>query len=216
MCAEQIKIILIDDHPVVLEGLSSGLSQYPQLEITGTANSVDVARGLISNGDFDLMVTDLNMPDAEDGLGLINFCTDLIPDCKVIVLTYSSRPDDIFRANQAGAHAYLIKDSDLDEIAEAFSIVHGGGRPPLKPELEAALWKKLQENGPDEFPRGLTDREWQVLRFMSTGDTNEEIAYKLFISPRVVRRCNSEIYSKLSVRNRSEAVAHAIREHWFE
>jgi len=170
---------------------------------------------LISAGGFDLMVTDLMMPEVEDGLDLIKFCTSHLTDCKVVVLSYSNRPEDIFRANQAGANAYLIKDSDLDEIAEAFDIVWGGGRPPLKPELEAALWHKLQENSPDEFPQGLTEREWRILRFMTQGDTNEEIAHKLFVSPRVVRRSNTSIYTKMGVRNRSEAVSHAMREHWF-
>lgn len=215
MGTEQIRIILIDDHPVVLEGLISGLSQYPLLEIAGTANSVEDARRLISRGDFDLMVTDLMMPEVEDGVDLINFCTTHIPDCKVVVLSFSNRPEDIFRANKAGAHAYLIKDSDLDEIAEAFTIVHAGGRPPLKPELEAALWQKLQENGPDGFPHGLTEREWNCLRLMTAGNTNEEIAQRLFISTRVVRRSNTSLYSKLGIRNRSEAIAHAMREKWF-
>lgn len=210
-----IKIILIDDHPVVLEGLTSGLSQYPDLDIVGTAVNVQDAKSLISAGGFDLMVTDLNMPEVEDGLDLVHFCTSQIPGCKIVVLTYSNRPDDIFRVNQAGACAYLIKDADLDEIAEAFSIVHAGGRPALKPELEAALWQKLQENSPDELPHGLSEREWKVLKLMAAGDTNEEIAQKLFISPRVVRRSNTAIYRKLGVRNRSEAIAHAMRENWF-
>ncbi len=211
-----IKIILIDDHPVVLEGLTSGLSQYPTLEIVGTAVNVDEARRLIAAGGFDLMVTDLNMPEVEDGLELVSFCAERMPECKVVVLTYSNRPDDIFRANQAGACAYLIKDSDLDEIAEAFGIVNAGGRPPLKPELEAALWRMLKESTPDELPHGLTDREWKVLRLMTAGDTNEAIAQKLFISPRVVRRANTSIYSKIGVRNRSEAIVFAMREKWFD
>ncbi|MHB1324647.1 MAG: response regulator [Thermoleophilia bacterium] len=209
-----IKIILIDDHPVVLEGLTSGLSQYPDLDIVGTAVSVQDAKSLISAGGFDLMVADLNMPEVEDGLDLVHFCTAQIPGCKIVVLTYSNHPDDIFRANQAGAYAYLVKDSDLDEIAEAFSIVHAGGRPALKPELEAALWQKLQDNSPDVLPHGLSEREWKALKLMAAGDTNEEIAQKLFISPRVVRRSNTAIYRKLGVRNRSEAIVHAMRENW--
>ncbi|MCL5882620.1 MAG: response regulator transcription factor, partial [Actinobacteria bacterium] len=157
---QPIKIIVIDDHPVVLEGLTSGLSQYPHVDIVGTAVNVEDARTLIMGGSFDLMVTDLNMPEVEDGLGLISFCNEHVSACKVIVLTYSNRPEDIFRANQAGAAAYLIKDSDLDEIAEAFNIVNDGGRPPLKPELEAALWQKLKDRAPDELPHALTEREW--------------------------------------------------------
>jgi len=215
MGTEQIKIILIDDHPVVLEGLTSGLNQYPVLDIVGTAVNVEEARRLIDGGRFDLMVTDLNMPEVADGLNLIHFATSRLPDCKIVVLTYSNRPEDIFRANQAGACAYLIKDSDLDEIAEAFSIVYAGGRPPLKPELEAALWQKLRETTPDELPNGLSEREWKVLKLMTAGNTNEEIAEKLVISPRVVRRSNTAIYRKLGVRNRSEAIAHAMREQRF-
>ena len=215
MSEQPIKVIIIDDHPVVLEGLTSGLSQYPNLNIVGTAVNVDDARQLILNGDFDLMVTDLNMPEVEDGLGLISFCNENVADCKVVVLTYSNRPEDIFRANQAGAAAYLIKDSDLDEIAEAFNIVHGGGRPALKPELEAALWQKLKDRASGELPNGLTEREWKILKLMTAGDTNEEIAQKMFISPRVVRRSNTSIYHKLGVRKRTEAIAHAVRENWF-
>ncbi|MCL4474033.1 MAG: response regulator transcription factor [Actinobacteria bacterium] len=212
---QPIKIIVIDDHPVVLEGLTSGLSQYPHVDIVGTAVNVEDARTLIMGGSFDLMVTDLNMPEVEDGLGLISFCNEHVSACKVIVLTYSNRPEDIFRANQAGAAAYLIKDSDLDEIAEAFNIVNDGGRPPLKPELEAALWQKLKDRAPDELPHALTEREWSVLNLMTVGNTNEEIAQKLFISPRVVRRSNTSIYRKLGVRNRAEAIAQAVRENWF-
>ncbi|MHB1361759.1 MAG: response regulator [Thermoleophilia bacterium] len=212
---QPIKIIVIDDHPVVLEGLTSGLCQYPHVDIVGTAVSVEEARALILRGNFDLMVTDLNMPEVEDGLGLISFCNEHATDCKVVVLTYSNRPEDIFRANQAGAAAYLIKDSDLDEIAEAFNIVKDGGRPPLKPELEAALWRKLKDRAPADLPHDLSEREWKVLKLMTAGNTNEEIAQKLFISPRVVRRSNTAIYRKLGVRNRAEAVAHAVRENWF-
>lgn len=212
---QPIKIIVIDDHPVVLEGLTSGLSQYLHVDIVGTAVNVEEARALILSASFDLMVTDLNMPEVEDGLGLISFCNEHTSDCKVIVLTYSNRPEDIFRANQAGAAAYLIKDSDLDEIAEAFKIVNDGGRPPLKPELEAALWQKLKDRTPDDLPHDLTEREWSVLKLMTVGNTNEEIAQRLFISPRVVRRSNTSIYRKLGVRNRAEAIAHAVRENWF-
>ena len=213
--SEKIKIIIIDDHPVVLEGLTSGLGQYSHLDVVGTAVNVEDAKKLILEGGFDLMVTDLNMPEVDDGLSLISFCSQHHDDCKVVVLTYSNRPEDIFRANQAGAAAYLIKDSDLDEIAEAFTIVKSGGRPALKPELEAALWQKLKDRAPDELPNGLNEREWKILKLLTAGDTNEEIAGKLFLSPRVVRRSNTSIYRKLGVRNRAEAIARSVRENWF-
>lgn len=216
MQGNEIKIILVDDHPVVLEGLTSGLCQFPNIRVVGTAVDAGSARLRIMEGGFDLLVTDLNLPEAGDGLELIRFASERFPECKIVVLTYSTRPDDIFQANRAGAHAYLIKDCDLQEIAEAFAIVRDGGRPPLSPELEAALWQKLKDGGPDARPLGLSEREWEVLRLLVAGATNEEIALRLFLSPRVVRRSNTSIYGKLKVRNRSEAVALAVREGLFK
>lgn len=215
MSQSVIKVIIVDDHPVVLEGLSTGLSQYPQIEVVDTAPSLEQGMRLVGCGGFDLLVTDLYLSEARDGLDLMRFARQKAPDCKVVVLSYSHQPDDIFDANQAGADAYLVKDSDLDEISEAFSVVMAGGRPALKPELEAALWKKLRHMEPGELPYGLNEREWEVLRLMAVGATNEEIAQKLFVSPRIVRRANTAIYRKLEVRNRAEAVAHATRENWF-
>lgn len=211
----EIKIVVVDDHPVVLEGLTSGLGQFPYINIVGTAFDVAGARLRIEQGGFDLLVTDLNMPEVQDGLDIIRYACHKLPDCKIVVLTYSNRPDDIYQANRAGAHAYLVKDCNLDEIAESFHVVMAGGRPPLSPDLEAALWCKLQESTPGELPHALNDREWEVLRLMTSGATNDEIAAKLFLSPRVVRRCNTSIYGKLGVRNRAEAIALVMREELF-
>jgi DNA-binding NarL/FixJ family response regulator len=210
-----IRIIIIDDHPVVLEGLSSGLRDFPGIEVTGTATGAGDARKLIEAGVFDILLTDLNLPEPADGLELIEYAASLEREFRIVVLTYSNRPEDVFNANRAGACAYLIKDADLDEIAEALAIVHDGGRPPLTPELEEALWQKLRNSRPAEPPYGMTEREWDILKLMASGATNEEIAAQLFLSPRVVRRSNTSLYRKLEVRNRSEAIAKAVSEELF-
>ncbi|MHB1391183.1 MAG: response regulator transcription factor [Thermoleophilia bacterium] len=215
MNADAINIYVVDDHPVVLEGLVSGLGQYPGVNIVGSASDVTAARSGIDAGGFDLLVMDLNLPTVDDGLGLLRFVTQNHPACKVMVLTYSNRPEDVFEANAAGAHAYLVKDCDLDEIAAAFETVMAGGRPPLKPEMEAALWERLRKVLPHAQPYDLSEREWNILRLLTEGATNEEIAAKLFISPRVVRRANTSIYQKLNVRNRSEAISMAMKETFF-
>ena len=210
-----IKVALIDDHPVVLEGLSSGLSHFPDIDVVGTATGSDDARSLIQAGGFDILVTDLNLPEIRDGLELIEYSASLDGDFKIVVLTYSDRPDDVFNANQAGACAYLIKDANLEEIADALSIVYKGGRPALSPELESALWQRLKNSRPAHMPYDLSEREWNVLKLMAKGATNEEIAAQLFVSPRVVRRANTSLYRKLGVRNRSEAIAKAVSEELF-
>lgn len=214
MNENKIRILLVDDHPVVLEGLASGLRQFPGISIWGTSSSLEDALAKVDEGGFDLLLTDLNLPEVTDGLQLISHASNN-SECKIVVLTYSNRPDDIFNANQAGAHAYLVKDSGLNEIARALEIVNLGGRPPLSPELEAALWQKLKESPPETPPCELSEREWKVLKLMTGGATNEEIARQLYLSPRVVRRCNTSIYGKLSVRNRAEAAAKAVSEGFF-
>ena len=211
-----IRIAIVDDHPVVLEGLSAALAQYPNIKVVCTAADLKAGMELVDRGGFDLLVTDLYLSEVRSGLDLMRYARKKMAGCKVVVLSYSHFPDDIFDANQAGADAYLVKDSDLDEIAGAISIIRDGGRPPLKPEIEAILWKRLQQTPRDKLPMDFSEREWEVLRLMSSGATNEEIAAKLFLSPRVVRRANTAIYRKLGVRNRAEAIACAIQEKWFK
>jgi DNA-binding NarL/FixJ family response regulator len=216
MNSKGINILLVDDHPVVLEGLASGLEQFPNIRIWGAAVGLKEACSLVDRGGFNLLLADLNLPEVADGLELIHYTCSRMPQCKIVVLTYSDHPDDIFHANQAGAHAYLVKDIGIEEIAKALEIVHGGGRPALSPDLEAALWQRLKESPPDSSPYGLNEREWKVLKLMTGGATNDEISWELFLSPRVVRRCNTSIYRKLGVRNRAEAAAKAVSEKFFK
>lgn len=207
-----IRVIIVDDHPVVLEGLASGLSQYPGIEIVGTSCDFESGKALVDSGGFDLLVTDLYLSDERDGLKLLGHAKKSNNGFKTAVLTYSARADDVFDANEAGADAYLIKDSDLDEIAAAFRIIYDGGRPPLPPQLEAALWKKVRSGDAPPPSHGLNQRELEVLTLMTKGLTNMEIASRMFLSDRVVRRSNTAIFKKLGVRNRSEAVAKALQE----
>ncbi len=210
-----IGLLIVDDHPVVLEGLEAGLGQFEDIEIRATAAGSEEARRLIDAGDFDLILTDLNLPEINDGLELVRYAAGKQPGCKIVVLTYSDNPENVFRANEAGAHAYLVKDSDVGEIASALRTVMAGGRPPLKPKLEAALWRRLRAVTRHDLPYGLTEREWEILRLITNGATNDEIAAKLYISSRAVRRTNTSIFDKLSVRNRAEAAAKAVSEGFF-
>ncbi len=209
---DEIKVILVDDHPVVLEGLALGLSKKAGLVISGKALDFDTGRQLVEREEFDLLVTDLYIDDECTGLDLLRIARELKPQSKAVVLTYSTNPEDVFAANEAGAHAYLIKDSELGDIAKAFRLVMDGGRPPLPPSLEAALWERARKDGKQVDNGALNERELEVLRHMANGLLNKEIAAAMFISNRAVRRINTSIFRKLRVRNRSQAVAKVLRD----
>lgn len=215
MTTSKIKIILADGQPVVIEGLTSMFANNSHLAVVATAASPAEAREAMKKEEFDILVTDLNLVDRMDGLGLVRDAAANHPDSRFVVLSASERPEDIIEANQAGAHAYLLKCTPLKEIAAALETVHNGGRPPLKAELEASIWQKLKGNPEADLPCALNYREWAVLRMIVRGSTNDEIAGNLNISSRMVRRANTAIYSKLGVRNRAEAVARTMHEGWF-
>lgn len=215
MTRRKIRVILADGQPVVIQGLTCMLRQHPLISVVGAAGTLKDAQRVMKECDFDILVTGLNLSGHRDGLQLVRFAISKYLDSRVVVLAASERPGDIVDANQAGAHAYLLKCTGLDEIAAALETVHQGGRPPLSAELEASLWQKLKKVPPMDAPYGLTEREWEVLRMMVQGATNNEIAANLHISARMVRRANTSIYGKLGVCNRTEAVAKAVKEGWF-
>lgn len=211
----EVSVIVVDDHPVVLEGLRRGLGQQPGLDIVAACNDPAAVLRNVARHRPQVVLTDLKMPDREQGLQLIRNVMDGHPNTRCVVLTYSEDPDDLFEANQAGAAAYVLKDSSLEEIAKAVKVVAAGGRPPLKPELEAMLWSRLRETAAQGRPYNLTDREWNVLRLISQGYTNQEICQQLYLSGRTVRRAATEIFRKLNVRNRAEAASFATQKGWF-
>lgn len=215
MTTSKIKIILADGQPVVIQGLTSMFADHPRVCVVATAASAAEAREAMKRGGFDILVTDLNLIERMDGLELIRDAAGNHSDSRFVVLSASERPEDIIEANQAGAHAYLLKCTPLEEIAAALETVYEGGRPPLKAKLEASIWQKLKGNPETDPPCALNYREWAVLRMIVRGATNDEIAGNLNISSRMVRRANTSIYDKLDVRNRAEAVARAMQEDWF-
>ncbi len=211
----QVTVVVVDDHPVVLEGLRKGLGQQPGIEILAACSETGQVLRTVARHKPNVVLTDLKMPDREQGLQLIRNIMDGHPNTRCVVLTYSEDPDDLFEANQAGAAAYVLKDSGLEEIAKSVRVVAAGGRPPLKPELEAMLWSRLRETATQGRPYNLTDREWNVLRLISQGFTNQEICQQLYLSGRTVRRAATEIFRKLDVRNRAEAASFATQKGWF-
>ena len=201
-----IRIVLIDDHPVVRDGLTSILSTQPDFEVVGEAGSGRQAIELAEQRQPDLMFLDLEMPDG-DGVEVIEQLGAVAPHTRVIVFTAFDTDDRILSAIEAGAQGYLLKGAPRDELFNAVRVVHAGGSL-LQPVVASRLLRRVSEPANSAQPsEDLTPRELDVLRELAKGLQNKEIAAELFISERTVKFHVSSILGKLGAGNRTEAVA---------
>lgn len=201
-----IRIVLIDDHPVVRDGLTSILSTQPDFEVVGEAGSGRQAIELAEQRQPDLMFLDLEMPDG-DGVEVIEQLGAVAPHTRVIVFTAFDTDDRILSAIEAGAQGYLLKGAPRDELFNAVRVVHAGGSL-LQPVVASRLLRRVSKpTNSAQLSEDLTPRELDVLRELAKGLQNKEIAAELFISERTVKFHVSSILGKLGAGNRTEAVA---------
>ncbi len=203
---ERIRVLIVDDHAVVREGLRAFLQLQADLEVVGEA--ADGAAGLTLARDLrpQVILMDLVMPKS-DGVNAIRALRTALPETRVLVL--SSFLDDayVFAALQAGASGYLLKDVQPDALAQAIRQVHQG-LPALHPQVAARLVHHAVE------PAGLaafTVRERDVLKLVAEGFANKEIAGRLHISEKTVKTHVSNILQKLGVQDRTQAAVIAVR-----
>lgn len=199
---DTIRILIVDDHPVVCSGLTSMLSVQAGLEVIGSAASGEEALAIVQRDSPDLMLLDLRMP-GMDGIGVLNALKRVERVPRVIVLTSFEKEEDIYRAIRAGAHGYLLKDTSESEMIAAINIVNGGKRY-IPRHIAARLTDRMMRSD-------LTARELQILELIAQGSTNKQIAKALDISDNTVRHHVNNIMEKLHVSDRTEAVATALR-----
>ena len=207
-----IRILLVDDHSVVLDGLRMFLGLDPELEIVGQAadgaEAVQMAHALRP----DVVLMDLLMP-VMDGITATGLIRRELPDVEVVALTSVLEDDKVIGAIRAGAIGYLLKNVTADELAAAIRAAYAG-RPTLAPEAAQALIQaSIAAHGPPKIGFDLTEREREVLALMVSGLTNPEIAEKLIVSRSTVKFHVSSILSKLEATSRTEAVAIAMHNH---
>ena len=191
-----IRIILADDHPPLRAGLAAILNSLPDLEVVAEAGS---GRELMSlQEEADVYILDLRMPDG-DGLQTIKALLARNASAKVMVLTTYDNEEDIFHALESGARGYLLKDTTKEELVTAVRRIHQGER-----YLPQAVAARLA----DRLVRpSLTPRELDVLRLVSRGRTNKEMASAMFISEETVKTHMKALFQKLGVHDRAEAVS---------
>ena len=196
-----IRVLIVDDHPIVREGVSAVLERERDIRVVGTATTA--AEGLREAGrlDPDVILLDLKLPDADASAGITSFARQ---HPGILVFTAHDSDDDVFRAIQGGARGYLLKGSPAAEIAHAIRQVHAG-ESYLSPSIAAKLVKNVNQ------PRGrsglLSPRERGVLRLVAAGQSNRQIAEALSISERTVKFHVTAIFNKLGAENRAQAVA---------
>ncbi len=198
----QISVLLIDDHQVVRDGLRSILS-HEGFNVIGEAATKDEAFAQISHKDPHVIIVDLNLPDGS-GLELVTWARQVSPSIGIVVLTLNDDDAHLLACLDAGASAYVLKSEPVKEVIAAVSHSFSSPLSFTGKGLSAALSRK-------SHGFGLTPRELEVLTFLPMGKLSSEIAAKLFISEATVKTHLSSIYRKLSVTNRSQAVAQSIK-----
>ena len=205
---ELIRVMLVDDHAVVRQGLRAFLRLQPDIVVAGEAAGGRDAVEAVAAIAPDVVLMDLVMPDG-GGVEAILALRQAAPAARVLVLSSFGDEDRVFAALQAGAAGYLLKDVQPDRLAEAIREVHAG-RPALHPEVAARLMRRA--GGPQRSPlERLTPRESEVLGLVVEGLANKEIARRLLIREKTVKTHVSSVLQKLGVPDRTAAAVLAIR-----
>jgi DNA-binding NarL/FixJ family response regulator len=207
---ESLRVTIADDHPVFRDGLRALLSSLPDVEVVGEASTGEEAVILAQHLHPDVVVMDLNMPDVS-GIEATRRIIEDDPHANVLMLTMFEDNDSVFAAMRAGARGYLVKGSNQTEIIRAIEAVGAGeavfGAPIAQRMIEYFSTARI-ESGETAFPQ-LTDRERQVLDLIAQGNSNQAIAQSLVLSPKTVRNHVSNIFAKLQVADRAEAIVRA-------
>jgi DNA-binding NarL/FixJ family response regulator len=212
--AAPIRVLVVDDQELFRRGLTLLIGAMDGIELVGEAGDAQAATEIAVGTRPDVVLLDVRMP----GRSGIETCADLktvLPSLHIIMLTASDEESDLYDAVRSGAVGYLLKDSSIDEVAQAVRLV-ADGQSLISPAMAVKLLDEFKQMASaaavaEAAPR-LTDRELQVLSLVAQGQSNREVARALFISENTVKNHVRNILDKLQLHSRMEAVMYAVRE----
>jgi DNA-binding NarL/FixJ family response regulator len=211
---EPIRVAVVDDQELFRRGLTMLLGVEEDIEVVGEAGDGVAATELAATTVPDVLLMDVRMP-KRSGIEACVSIKDVAPSAKIIMLTVSDEEADLYDAVKNGASGYLLKDSSIDEVAQAIRVV-ADGQSLISPSMAVKLldeFKQMTRSDRHQVPTPrLTDRELEVLRLVAQGLNNREIAKRLFISENTVKNHVRNILEKLQLHSRMEAVMYAVRE----
>ncbi len=199
-----IRIVIVDDHPLLREGVANTLRKRPDLKVVEQGGSAEEAKAIAARVVPDVLLMDVDMPG--DTFAAVRAIADLLPEVKILMLTVSESVEDAYSALEAGAKGYVLKGISGPDLVKAIRSVAAGDIY-ITPEFEKKLLSNFRKREAEGKIIQLTFREEQVIREVSNGLTNKEVAGKLAISEKTVKHYMTCVMQKFNARNRVEAVA---------
>ncbi len=208
---DPIRVLLVDDHPIVRQGVRSVLANHPDIEVVGEADGAATLFSSLDSTKPNVILLDIRMP-GPSGIEITQRLKREHPEIKIIVLSTYDDDEFLLGALRAGAEGYLLKSASAQVLASAIRQV-GQGERLLSPALVTKMMREFEELSKEKSraDSGLTEQELQVLRMIAAGATNKEIAEKLYWSEVTVKRKVQDILEKMGVANRAQAVAEAAK-----
>jgi DNA-binding NarL/FixJ family response regulator len=210
---EAIRVAVVDDQRLFTKGLSGLVDMLPDMEVVGVGYDGEEAIALCRKEEPDVVLMDISMPKM-DGISATREIRSLLPQTAVIILTAHEEDEQVFEGIKAGAQGYLLKDADPEDLSRAIRTVHAGDTI-IAPDLAQKMLNTFQSgklSGSSRLIPPLTERELEVIRALARGQSDRQIARSLGISEKTVRNHTSNIYRKLHIFDRTQAVIYAIRE----
>ena len=205
-----VRVVVVDDQALFRTGLARLLNEDERIEVVGQAEDGLAALSVVAKLKPDVVLMDLKMPNL-DGIEATRRMLANNPETKVLILTSFDADTSIIQALKAGAAGYVLKDSQAEGIVSSILAVMSGERVMASAVAQRVLDMLTGTTTPKEFYDGLTTREVEILKLLASGMANKQIAYKLGISEKTVRNHVSNMYEKLQIFDRAQAVLYAVR-----